>query len=140
MTLWLELTIEFGFTALSGVLTYQLCRTIYGMPEGAASVSAATAVILVIFGIYCGHCLRRINLLALPANERAPVAPVAWRSVRHGLRAGLLGLVATFSGYAALHLFRIGSLTIAMFVSAGSLVASVFALVAASNAWREIRR
>ena len=136
MKLWIELTIESMLVAVAGVLTYNLCRLVYGMPETAATFSAAAAVLLVVVAIYSGHRLRRVDLLALPASERLPVA---WRLIRCGLRATLLALLTACCGYVGLYLMRGGNVVLGLLVMACSVLSCILALIAASRAWREIR-
>lgn len=136
MKLWVELAMEFLLVVLAGVLTYNLCRSVYSMPEAAAGLSAAVTAFLVVVGVYSGHRLRRLDLLSLPTGDRFSVA---WRSIRSGLRAAFLALVSACCGYGGLYLMRRGNVSLGLLVTAVSVLFSTLALFAVIRAWREMK-
>jgi len=129
---WYQLPAEVVLVLFGGLLTYALCRTLYGLTVAAAILAGTSTMFVVALAIYYGHRLRAVHLESLPLEEQIPAA---WRLVRRGLTASLAGLLAAAAGFLGVYLIRQGAVLLSLIPLAASLALSVLALLIVRGSW-----
>lgn len=129
---WYQVPAEIILVLFGGLLTYALCRALYGLTMLAAILAGTATMFVVALAIHAGHHLRAVRLESLPLEEQVPAA---WRSVRRGVTASVLELLAAASGFLAVYLIWQGAVLLSLIPLAASLALGVLALLIVGQGW-----